>query len=251
MFKSDSVGGPFTALVGIASLLAALLYVAGFSYRWSYFYNFGVQHVVFKQSVQSFLVAALELFRGWRAASLLALWVGVPLLVLNGVLHLILRSQASGRRSMVWIGAASRGLGLQSRVVVDSLRAAVIVYGTYHVASALGYETFREHARMRPDHPLPAVTAVMASGKDGEDLGPLLRCGAEEAPTAFIGNGQRLREYCSFLRGCNRSEEVAWRLLYRDNDEIYLFATEAPASPDQRPLTIVLPNRGNVALMME
>jgi len=37
---------PFSALIKASSLIVAVLYLAGFSFRWGYYYNFGVQHLV-------------------------------------------------------------------------------------------------------------------------------------------------------------------------------------------------------------
>ena len=54
---------PFSALIKASSLIVAVLYLAGFSYRWGYYYNFGVQHLVFNLSFQSILTASMEMIR--------------------------------------------------------------------------------------------------------------------------------------------------------------------------------------------
>ena len=93
---------PFAALIGVLSLIVALLYVAGFAYRWSYYYNFGVQHLVFKLNAQTFLVTAFVLVSGgWKspwfiwylcnaAAAAFVLGAGASLLVssFNGLVYL-------------------------------------------------------------------------------------------------------------------------------------------------------------------
>jgi hypothetical protein len=44
--KSDKAQ-PFKALIAASSIIVAVLYLAGFSYHWSYYYNFGVHHLFF------------------------------------------------------------------------------------------------------------------------------------------------------------------------------------------------------------
>ena len=43
--KTDAIvskAQPFGALIAPSTLVVAVLYLAGFSYRWSYYYNFGL-----------------------------------------------------------------------------------------------------------------------------------------------------------------------------------------------------------------
>ena len=245
---------PFAALIGVLSLIVALLYVAGFAYRWSYYYNFGVQHLVFKLNAQTFLVTAFELIRTWDAAGLLLVWVALPVFAVNVLLGALPKALESRRAWLRWIATHGTAAGLGTPLFVDSLRAVVIVYGTYHVASTLGSEAFLNHIRIQPGHPLPAVTAVIGGDKDNPILA--LTCGAQPGAAnlqGFIGDGQRLHDLQQFYRTCNRPGLVSWRLLYRDNEEIYLFAAEPGDAPGthRRPLSLVLPNRGNVALLME
>jgi hypothetical protein len=242
---------PFAALIGVSSLLAALLYVAGFSYRWSYFYNFGVQHLVYKLGFQSFLITALELIRTPRNIVLVLLAIVVPVLVLNLLIAGVAKAADSNKRSLRRAAIPFGSIGLQSQLVIDLLRAAVIVYATYRVASWMGYEAFQSHIRNDPRHPLPAVTAVFDAGGEGSRLS--LACGGSAATLPpFVGDAKRLRELQTFHRTCN-SGKITWRLLYRDDEAIYLFAAE-PAenvASGKRPLTLVLPNRGTVSLVME
>jgi len=243
---------PFAALIGVSSLLAALLYVAGFSYRWSYFYNFGVQHLVFKLNFQSFLIAALELIRTPRNIGLFLLAVGVPLLALNLLLAGVAKAASAKTRFVQGIALRFQWIGLRSPLLVDLLRAAVIVYATYRVASWLGYETFQSHIRNDPRHPLPAVTAVFDAGEGSANLA--LSCGAGPGSLPpFVGDAKRLQVLQSFNRTCNSGDKVTWRLLYRDDEAIYLFAAEAAGHVvhGKRPLTLVLPNRGAISLVME
>src|SRR5215831_11408945 len=95
---ATKIAKPFSALISISSLLIGILYVAGFAYRWSYYYNFGVQHVVFTLSVQSFLVTSFELIR--TPSNVLAFFVFVilPFIAFNLALSALV---ALGRKQTV------------------------------------------------------------------------------------------------------------------------------------------------------
>ena len=123
MAKLSEKVNPFAALIGVSSLLAALLYVAGFSYRWSYFYNFGVQHLVYKLGFQSFLITALELIRTPRNIVLVLLAIVIPVLVLNLLLAGVAKAADSNKRSLRRVAIPLGWIGLQSQLVVDLLRA--------------------------------------------------------------------------------------------------------------------------------
>lgn len=247
---------PFSALAGVSSLLAALLYVAGFAFRWSYFYNFGVQHLVFKLGFASFLVAAFELIRTPAHIARVLTAVVVPLLVLNLLIAGAARA-VGHRRFPGGLASSLRRSGLRTPLLLDLLRAATLVYATYYAASSLGYETFLAHIRNDAGNPLSAVTVVMDAGKESAALA--LACGAGPkalSQSQFIGDAARLHELQAVRRTCNSDGRVTWRLLYRDDEAIVVFAAQAveadgaPAA-GARPLTLVLPNRGDVALVME
>ena len=54
---------PFKALLAAWSLVVVVLAVAGFSSRWNYYYNFGLQSLVFQVLVTSLPVYAIEIVR--------------------------------------------------------------------------------------------------------------------------------------------------------------------------------------------
>jgi hypothetical protein len=54
---------PFKALLAASSLISALLYLAGFAFRWSYYYNFGVPHLIFSLSLQAILTSSMEMIK--------------------------------------------------------------------------------------------------------------------------------------------------------------------------------------------
>src|SRR5262245_51787198 len=73
----------FSALIGASSIVVAVLYATGFAFKWAYFYNFGVQYIVYTQSVSAIVISAIELVRQPRYIALILLYVVVPLIVLN------------------------------------------------------------------------------------------------------------------------------------------------------------------------
>lgn len=240
---------PFAALIGVSSLIAAVLYVAGFSYRWAYYYNFGVQHVVFKLGVQSFLIAAMELVRTPGNLLLALLVIFFPLILLNGILGLLRYCAHSSTLPAVRsiTGFFVRMLGLDCHLVVDALRTALILYATYMLGSHLGYETFRSHVANTIYNPLPAVSVVI-EGKDGGKAPALVCGGMDMAPLQVIGDRKRIEKIRSTLRTCNR-QDTRWRLLYRDDESIYVF--ESVEKPKGRPLTLILPNNDRTSIVME
>ncbi len=241
---------PFGALIGVSSLIVALLYLAGFSFRWSYYYNFGVQHVVFKLSFQSFLVTAIELIREPRNLLLAFLIIIGPLIVVNGVIRFIKHSASVNRHRILSKCATAlvKLFCLDSPLVVDSIMAVLLLYSTFMLSSHLGYTTFKKHIIDSPDNPLPAVTVII---EDNEKK-LALRCGAEEeAPVQLIGNARKIRIIQEAYQTCN-SETTKWRLLYRDDESIYLFASRSEKSIGHgRPLTLMMPNDKKTYLIME
>ncbi len=237
---------PFAALLGVSSLLAALLYLGGFAYRWSYFYNFGVQHIVFRLGAQSFLIASFEVARSSAGQLHLVLWVLLPIVAFNALLAGFRRLADGEGRGARAAAFTLRGSGLSSPLTVDLVRAAILLFGTYAVASTAGYQTFRAHAADGPANPLPAVTILL---DDAAKLGPLrvLACGAIDAapaPLSFIGDGDRLRALMRDLRTCGGPDSRwTWRLLYRDDQEVFVFAATAAdlKAGDVRPLTLAVP----------
>jgi len=74
---------PFKALLASWSLMAAVLGVAGFSLRWSYFYSFGVQNLVLKTPITSLPIYAIEFIRNPENFPNLARLVGIYLIPLQ------------------------------------------------------------------------------------------------------------------------------------------------------------------------
>jgi len=248
---SDPVQGksqPFSALIGALSLVAALLYVAGFAFRWNYYFNFGVQHLVFNLSFQSTLTASMDMIKKPLNLMLTAVTLTGTILIVNLGIAGMKKVARWDSENLVrkTASAAVRGLGIERDLVTDSIRAAAIFYAVYMLSSQMGYWQFQEHVKNTSGNKLPVVTAVIET-EDKQNIS--LACGKhwDELPS-LIGDAKLLQSLRDYHRTCSLDNTV-WRLLYRDDKSIYLFASQ---SDDKvRPLTIVLPNSDKVFLVME
>jgi hypothetical protein len=244
--ETSDTAQPFKALIAASSLIAAVLYLAGFAFRWSYYYNFGVQHLVFNLSLQAILTASMEMIKQPRNMVATVLLLPLSLVCVNLLLSTAKRVskwQQPGKL-MKPIAESAKLLKLENPLVTDCARALVVLYVVYMLSSQMGYIRFRKDIVNSRENSLPAVTAIV----QGDEY-LAVACGKEwEAGTNFIGNGRLAREIEEYHRTCT-SESSVWRLLYRDEKSIYLFATEPKATG--RPLTIVLPNTEKTVLVME
>jgi len=241
---------PFGALLGASSLLVAVLYVAGFAYRWAYYYNFGAQHIVFSLSFPSILITAMELVKQPGNLLLSFLVILCPLILLNSVVGHITQAGRSAESTPLNKGArvCTRLLALDSPLVVDSLRAALLLYTTYMLSSQAGYAAFKQHSVNSPGNPLPAVTVIFGANQE-KGTGPL-SCGAQkDSMTQLIGDAEELRLVQEAYRTCSIGD-TKWRLLYRDHESIIIFASEVAGS-GRRPLTLVLPTSATTYVLTE
>lgn len=238
---------PFGALLKVSSLLGAVLYLAGFSFRWSYYYNFGVQHLVFNLSFQSILTASMEMIRLPRNLLITTVSLVGTLLLVNLVIAALQRTGRSDFPDPVRnaVAKAVRALGMDNQLVTDSIRAVAIFYVVYMLSSQMGYTQFRKQVINSPDNTLPVVTAII-QGDGNQEVA--LACGKEWKAPNLIGDARLIRNIQEYNRTCSLDNTV-WRLLYRDDKSIYLFASEAEERG--RPLTIVLPNTEKIVLVME
>jgi hypothetical protein len=234
---------PFASLLAVSSLVLALLLVAGFSYRWTYFYNFGLRDLALQVPAQSIAINALELIRTPRDAVVTFSIVVLPFVALNVALFLLVR----------YLPRSARSLGLENRLVSDSLRAIVLIYSAYWAGSQSGWEKFKAHVVESASNTLPTVTAVLTAGSPDNALPFSCKPGdwdtTENTPKALpslIGAPNALRELREGL-ACNTPNSRSWRMLYRDEKFVYLFATGSGAG---RPLTVVLPNTDRVVLIL-
>lgn len=241
---------PFGALLGVSSFIVAILFVAGFSFRWSYYYNFGIPHLIFQLPFQSFLITAIELVREPTNMGLVFLFIILPVILLNGLISAVRRLSQTARSPYVRKTATviTRLFGLDSSLVVDGLRAFLIVYTTFMVSSNIGYKTFIRHTVDSPQNPLPPVTLVF-EGKEGNQFLPLI-CGSSGGPVQVIGDAQKIREIQETHLTCS-GKMVTWRLLYRDDNTVYLFASEPKqVIKGRRPLTLVVPQNKSTIMVI-
>jgi hypothetical protein len=241
---------PFGALLGVSSFIAAILYVAGFSFRWSYYYNFGVQHLIFQLPFQSFLITAIELVREPANMVLVFFFIILPVILVNGLISTVRRLSQTARSLYVGKPATiiTRLFGLDSSLVIDGLRAFLIIYTTFMVSSHIGYTTFIRHTADSPHNPLPRVTLVFG-GQEGDLSLPLI-CGSSGGPLQVIGDAQKIREIQETHLTCS-GKMVTWRLLYRDDNTICLFASEPKqVIKGRRPLTLVVPQNKSTVMVI-
>src|SRR5579871_1890846 len=105
--KPTAPPAPFASLLAASSLVFAVLLVAGFSYRWTYYYNFGLKDLALAIPVQSVLLGALELIRTPSDALFTICVVALPLVVLNSILLVLDRFRAwAEARKLPAIGSA-------------------------------------------------------------------------------------------------------------------------------------------------
>ena len=224
--------------------------MAGFSYRWAYYYNFGLKHLVFELPAQALVIGSLELIRSPADALLTLSLVLVPLVLVSTMLRLLQYAQTRPPDMGKEAGhLAQLTLALGSPFVVDALRAATLIYSAFLAGSLIGYRTYVEHITKSPRNPLPAVTALFT----GDDkAGPLpLFCGDRSSePLQVIGDLARLSSLRKFNRTCSLQGR-SWRLLYQTEHFVYLFSTDGQTRGLGRPLTLVIPSSDGLVLVME
>ena len=249
--KALETAAPFGALIPASSVVVAVLYVAGFAYRWSYYYNFGMQHIVYHFSFSAILMTAIELVRP-QHLHLILLVVVLPLVLLEVGIQLARRAttRVGWRRAGRAIPVVVDMLGLDSPLVTGALRAIVLIWTTYSLGSHLGYTTFAQHVVNTPDNSLPPVTLLL-DGKGGEGAAALA-CGvAPGAGGVVIGDTSKLRQIQATYQTCS-GRGATWRLLYRDSDIVVIFASlPRERGAGARPLTLVLPATSALGLVTQ
>jgi hypothetical protein len=246
MIRPDA---PFGALLPASSVVLATLYVAGFAYRWSYYFNFGLQNIVYEFSLQAILMTAIELIRPAHLP-LIGLVVVLPFAVVSVLLGILQRVRRAQRpRSARVLATVVDAVGIGSPVVGGAIKAIVLIGTTYMLGSHLGYVTYTRDVANSADNPLPVVTALLSEEAGGG--GGALACGAEPGDVPVIGDAASLRRIQEAYRTCT-GRGVTWRLLHRDKDVIFLFASEpADHISGRRPLTIVLPAASTRRLILQ
>jgi hypothetical protein len=238
---------PFKALAAALTLISAMLFIAGFAFRWSYYYNFGAQHLVYDLNVHAILTSSIEMIKQPRNLLATVLCVGGALIIVDLLITGArkIASWRDGGKVRMLLASVARLLGADNPLLTDCVRAAVLIYVIYMLSSQMGFNQFRKHIVNSNENPLPKVTAIMQG-----ETGVALACGKEWKELSFIGDGEELRVMEGFHQTCT-DDNMVWRLLYRDEKSIYLFASESASEVEsgKRPLTIVLPNTDRVILV--
>ena len=236
---------PFSALLASGSVVVAVLLVAGFSYRWAYYYNFGLQDLAIGAPVQSIAMSALELVRRPDDALATFLIVAVPMVVFGAAVGagraFLARRQSSSGSGLLRKGIA--GL-LETPLIIDVARATLLMYAAYWAGSSAGVHKFKEHAVESASNALPRVTLPIAANppSPGAPFGcrpvdwqqPQTPVQAQATVVGSAGPLVALSEGLS----CNVPGQRSWRLLHRDEHFIYVFATGLGVA---RPTTLVIP----------
>lgn len=250
--ENTAAAGPFKALIAGWSLAVVVLAVAGFSLRWTYYYNFGLYSLVLDAPLERLPVYAIEILRS-RESILDLVWLAIKWLL---PFHLILMALLWARRSPVrGLRAASqvaiRFTGLDSPLVVDAIGAAIIIAIAFTAGGNAGYRTYNANV-VEATSRLPRVTLIGLSDDAAAQLP--MTCDKtplkERAPAAtphFIGDSD-IVNLMAASAGCS-SEKQRWRLLLQDEKHIYLFATVP--DPGRRPMTLVLSADEKLAIVLQ
>lgn len=242
LLNPDRKYKPFESLIAISSLLVGLLFVAGFSFRWAYYYNFGFPGFVYTLNIEAVLINAFELVRTPFNLSLCALFILLPYCILSIGLYVLRRCLLDKK------GAFKHDIWQKNKsLVLDLIRALVLVILTFATGSHIGYETFKRDVEDSPSSRLPKITVVF------KDKGPSYRfplCGGSAEDVPFIGNGLLISKYSDNNEGCN-SNDIVWRLFHKDNNDVYIFGSrKGKIAKGTKPTVTVIPSANISSLIL-
>ena len=245
----------FTALIAASSIFVVALAVAGFSLRWSYYYNFGLQNIISDAPLSSLAVSAVEILRTPESIYdliLLALVVLIPFQLLLGLVRWLSHSPHRAIRRAADIAATF--LGLNNALFTDVILAGLVVFVAFRAGAIAGSRDYLNNVDESKSR-LPRVTAIASIGEEGGkaaalpincDTRPLLERTPTAAP-AFIGDAQTVTRLKGAI-ACS-SETRSWRLLHRDEKFVYLFLTVS--GPGKNPETLIIPNSDRLTLVLQ
>jgi hypothetical protein len=239
-----------SALTGPA-VVTAVLFVAGFSYEWAFYYNFGLEHLARQLPALSTAIAAFEIVRDFSDAFYAIALIVIPQFLLGLV------SRFGERFSMSTVPAlrtpavaVATVLDAGDGLVRNAIAAFLLVDAAAFAGAYAGTHAYRTLA-IEDRNALPRVTLLFTNGEmpiaceqhDGLSAPP-----AAAKPNALIGSPYPLAE----LRGgraCNLPGQTSWRLLYRDDKFVYVFQT-LRSTDSGRPLTLVVPTSDKLILIL-
>jgi hypothetical protein len=250
--ENRKVDLPFGSALTGPALVAAILYVAGFSYEWAFYYNFGLEHIARQLPNLSTAIAAFEVVRNVSDALYSAALLIVPQMLLGAIScfgKTFSRSNSALIRPLAAIVAG--GLNAGNGLVRIVLSAFLLIYASAYAGSWAGVHAYRTLA-IEADHSLPRVTLFFTNGDLPITCEQHVRLAPPSTdakkPDAVIGSHFPLTE----LRGgraCNLPGQSSWRLLYRDDKFVYLFQT-LQSTDAGRPLTLVVPVSEKLILIL-
>lgn len=244
--------GPFKALIAGWSLAVVVLAVAGFSLRWTYYYNFGLYSLVLDAPLERLPVYAIEILRSRESLADLAWLATTRLLPFHiALMALALARQSTYRGLRVAAELTARITALDKALVVDTITAGIIITIAFVAGGNAGYRTYNANV-VEGTSRLPRVTVIALADDAAAQLPitcDLARLTERTSPTKrpFIGDPHMV-DLMSGGAGCS-SETRRWRLLLRDDEHIYLFATVSDIG--RRPETLVLPTSDKVAILLQ
>jgi hypothetical protein len=245
---TETRAAPFRALIAGWSLIIVVLSVAGYSFRWTYYYNFGLQSLVLAAPLASLPVYSIEILRSWESLIDLIRLAIVYLVPLQVALLALKRGRDSGYASVrTGTRLILRLLAIDNSFVVQAIVAALIIFIAFRVGGEAGYRNYRNNVVEKTSR-LPRVTAIAPAGSAVLSIPcdkRLLKERESSVPPPFVGDSD-VPAQLGAGKACS-SDERSWRLLLRDDKFIYLFATVPDAA--QRPETLVLPNNDNITLV--
>lgn len=239
---------PFKALLAGWSLILVIVSVAGYSFRWNYYYNFGLQSLVLSAPLESLPVYAIEIARN-RTFLVELLRLGlIYLLPYQLALFVLRKARDSGNtRVRTMTRALAHALALDNPLLVDALLAALILLVSFRAGGEAGYRAYLTNVVestsrlpkvtviVRPDSTLPIIVCDTRTFKERD---------SSKTPR-FVGESSVVDSLAAG-KACS-SDQWSWRLLLRDEKFVYLFATVKDGK--ERPETLVLPNSDDLILV--
>jgi hypothetical protein len=246
---------PFKALLAASSLFAVVLGIAGFSLRWNYYYNFGLQDIVIEAPLSSLAVSSIEIIRSPENVATLLLMIVEFLLPLQLILIALRRlARADSPRVRRSVEAVMQFTGLGSDLFVDVVRAGLILFVAFRTGAVAGSRDYLTNV-VESTSRLARVTVIAppaeAPGKPGALLVTcdpnVLLSTPQKATPSFVGSSNAL-DRLNGGAACSTGAQ-SWRLLYRDEKYVYIFLTVEQAG--RRPDMLALPRGEGLALVLQ
>jgi len=239
---------PFKALLAGWSLIVVVFAVAGYSFRWNYYYNFGLHSLVLTAPLENLPVYAIEIARNPIFIFDL-LWLGIIYLLPFQLALLALQKSCNSQNERISLVSSrlSRAFALDNPFFVDALRAALIILVAFQAGGEAGYRSYKTNVVENTSR-LPKVTMVAQSNTNFPDLACDTRTFKNDETTKMIKFIGEAEVVSSLIAGklCS-TKRWSWRLLMRDEKFVYLFATVKDSR--LRPETLVIPNANSLTLI--